>query len=78
SNGPLLAGATVVLTHCHPAGVQTLARQFLAEDRRLQENLELLAVGEGIILTGSTRLFSSWRAGGISPVAGADSREWRL
>jgi hypothetical protein len=63
-NGPLLPGATVVLTESHDQGAAALAGRFLAGDARLQENLALLGRGEGLVVSGESLFFTAWAAQG--------------
>jgi hypothetical protein len=64
-NGPLLPGATVVLTESHDQGAAALAGRFLGGDARLQENLALLGRGEGLVVAGESLFFTAWTGQGV-------------
>ena len=50
ANGPLQPSATVALTGSHPQGAAGLARRFFQGSLQWQENLELLPLGESVVL----------------------------
>lgn len=60
SNGPLLTGSTVVLIESHTQGAATLAKKFLSGDMLWKENLELLQLGEGVIVSETSHFWTSW------------------
>ena len=64
SNGPLLAGSTVLLTECHAHSAVTLAHRFLGGDAGLGEHLALLQRGEGLVISEGSVYFSSWNGRG--------------
>jgi hypothetical protein len=64
SNGPLLTRNTTVLVKSSASQAARLSDRFLDGDARLDENLRLLASGEGIVLVEGEAVFSSWRASG--------------
>lgn len=61
SNGPLLAASAIILTECHVQNVTMLATKFLANDSWLRENLALLMPGEGILISQSNVLYTTWQ-----------------
>lgn len=60
SNGPLLPGSTCVLVTCPPGKVPTLSRRFLKDDSILAENLQLLRMGDGIVVSNEDITFATW------------------
>jgi hypothetical protein len=65
SNGPPLANSTIVLTESNIQDTTMLKKRFLGANARMGENLELLRLGEGIVVAGNDILFTTWdnRAG---------------
>lgn len=61
SNGPLLAGATPVLTAGGTPQAGRLARRFLGDDSVLQECLHLLQPGEAVVCAAGAALPVTWR-----------------
>jgi hypothetical protein len=71
TNGPRLPGSTVLLVESHPQGAAALAQRFLPGDARLQEHLELLGLGEALILSEERLVYTSWQLpAGRSPQPG--------
>ncbi|MFZ1755215.1 MAG: hypothetical protein WAU10_15800, partial [Caldilineaceae bacterium] len=70
SNGPCLPDSAVVLTACHPAGLEALSRQFFPDDVCLRENVALLAVGEGAVLLGDSVTAATWNKAAQPPQEG--------
>jgi len=64
SNGPLLPGGTVVLAECHAQGAAVLAGRFLNGDVALQEKLELLQSGEGLVVIEEGVVLAGFSRGG--------------
>lgn len=60
SNGPLLPGSTCILVTCQPDKVSTLSRRFLKSDPILAENLQLLRMGDGIVVSNGDITFTTW------------------
>jgi hypothetical protein len=62
ANGPRLPGSTVVLVENHPQGAVALAQRFLPGNTRLHENLELLGLGESIVIAPAVDgiVFTTW------------------
>ncbi len=61
-NGPQLSDSTVILTENHLQGEAMIADRFLTGKTLLQENLSLLARGEGLILVDGDAFFTSWNS----------------
>lgn len=60
ANGPLLSSTTVVLATSEPPGAALLAERFFGGSGSWQENLQLLATGEAIVLRGEARVLTTW------------------
>jgi|GEM_PF-6221668 len=60
ANGPLLSSTTVVLATSEPPGAALLAERFFGGSGSWQENLQLLATGEAIVLRGQARVLTTW------------------
>ncbi|MCP5096102.1 MAG: hypothetical protein GY943_11150 [Chloroflexi bacterium] len=60
SNGPTMTSSATVLTESNTKGIVALASRFLANDEVLIENLELLGIGESIVIVKNNLFYTTW------------------